>query len=81
MENYLAQITIDFGMMADEHEGAAKNEHLWGLGAPDTETAEMHNENEMTHLYLTEIYRAISNNPKWFMDKLLAFGDQLSKNN
>ena len=79
MENYLAQITIDFGVLADEHEGAAQNEHLWGLGAPDAETAEMHNENEMTHLYLTEVYRAISNNPEWLLDKLLAFGDQLKK--
>jgi hypothetical protein len=79
MENYLAQITIDFGVLADEHEGAAQNEHIWGLGAPDAETAEMHEENAETHAQLAEWFKDISNNPKWLLDKLLAFGDQLKK--
>lgn len=79
MENYLAQITIDFGVLADEHEGAAKNEHIWALGAPSADYAEMHEENEATHRQLAEWFRAISNNPEWLLDKLLAFGDQLKK--
>ena len=79
MENYLAQITIDFGMLADEHEGAASNERLWAKGAPDAEAAEMHEENEATHRQLAEWLRDISNNPEWLLDKLLAFGDKLKK--
>ena len=77
MENYLAQITIDFGMMADEHEEAMRNERIWALGAPNAEAAEMHEENMETHRQLADWYRAISNNPEWFMDKLLAYGHKL----
>lgn len=79
MENYLEQITISFGVLADEHEGAAKNEHIWALGAPSVDYAEMHEENEATHRQLAEWFRDISNNPEWLLDKLLAFGDQLKK--
>jgi len=68
MENYLAQITIDFGVLADEHEGAAKNEELWAKGAPDAETSEMHVENATTHRDLAKAYREISNNPKAFFE-------------
>jgi hypothetical protein len=79
MENYLAQITIDFGVLADEHEGAVRNERLWSHGAPDAETAAMHEENAETHRQLADWFRDISNNPEWLLDKLLAFDDQLKK--
>lgn len=68
MENYLAQITIDFGILADEHEGAAKNEELWAKGAKDVETSAMHLENATTHRELAGVYRDISNNPKVLFD-------------
>jgi hypothetical protein len=68
MENYLAQITIDFGVLADEHEGAAKNEELWAKGAKDAETSAMHVENATVHHELANAYREISNNPKAFFD-------------
>lgn len=74
MENYLAQITIDFGVLADEHEGAAKNEELWAKGAKDRETSEMHVENATTHRDLAKAYREISNNPKAFFEFIETLG-------
>jgi hypothetical protein len=79
MENYLAQITIDFGVLADEHEGAAKNNHIWAMGTPREDYTEMYEEQADAHRQLAEWFRAISNNPEWLLDKLLAFGDQLKK--
>lgn len=76
MENLLAQITIDFGKLAEDHYAAARNEHLWALGARDNETAVMHEENSDDHRQLALLYKNISNNPKWLLEKLLAFGDQ-----
>lgn len=76
MENYLAQITIDFGVLADEHEGAVRNERLWSHGAPDAETAAMHEENAETHRQLAEVYRKISNNPKAFFDFMYTLEDK-----
>lgn len=76
MENYLAQITIDFGVLADEHEVAASNERLWAKGAPDVEQAAMHEENAETHIQLARGYRQLSNNPKAFFDFISAMEDK-----
>ena len=36
--------------LIEEHTVAASNERLWAKGAPDTETAQMHEENAREHL-------------------------------
>ncbi len=51
------QLEQDFEALADEHEIAAKNEHLWALGANDGDTSAMHEENAEAHRELAEMYR------------------------
>jgi hypothetical protein len=74
MENYLEQIVIDFGVLATEHEDAAKNEHTWALGAPSADYCAMHEENAETHRQLAKAYRNISNNPKAFFEFIETLG-------
>ncbi len=54
------QLEQDFKALADEHEVAAKNEHLWALGSNDSDTSAMHEENAEAHRELAELYRRMS---------------------
>jgi hypothetical protein len=51
------QLEQDFEALADEHEQTAKNEHLWALGANDSDTSAMHEENAEAHRELAKMYR------------------------
>ena len=53
-KNWMA---LDFEDLIAEHQAAASNERLWAKGAPDQETAEMHEENADAHLGMVEHYR------------------------
>jgi hypothetical protein len=44
-ELMMIQINQDLQELAEEYAGAASNERLWAKGAPDTETARMHEQN------------------------------------
>ncbi len=44
-ELMMIQIKQDLSELAEEYHGAASNERLWAKGAPDTESAEMHEQN------------------------------------
>lgn len=54
------QIEQDFEALADEHDIAARNEHLWALGSKDSDTAAMHEENAEAHREIAELYRRMS---------------------
>jgi hypothetical protein len=41
--------------LIDEHSVAASNERLWAKGAPDQETAQMHEENAEEHIEFAQL--------------------------
>jgi hypothetical protein len=46
---------------AEEHRGAASNEHLWALGS-DCEASMLHAQNSMEHVQFAEILEDMANN-------------------
>ena len=44
-ELMMIQINQDMNELAEQYMGAASNERLWAKGAPDAETAKMHEQN------------------------------------
>lgn len=56
MENIFEVLRTAFEEQAEEHRVAASNERLWAKGAPDQETAEMHEDNAMVNMQLADIY-------------------------
>lgn len=70
MEAFINQLTLDFEALEDEHRIAARNEHLWALGSADSDTVQMHSENEELHKELAEFFCQLKENPKWLLDKL-----------
>ena len=48
--------------LAEEHDGAADNEYIWALGAPDAESTAMHTDNMDEHRRLAAMYRAMAEN-------------------
>lgn len=45
MELMQIQMKQDFEELAEQYFGAASNERLWAKGAPDAESAQMHEQN------------------------------------
>ena len=62
MENIFEILKTEFEELAEEHRVAANNERLWAKGAPDTEAAEMHEENAYTQVQLADIYTKLAAN-------------------
>ena len=50
-------LELDFEELIGEHLAAASNERLWAKGAPDQETAEMHEQNAEEHLGMVDHLR------------------------
>jgi hypothetical protein len=50
-------LELDFEELIGEHLVAASNERLWAKGAPDQETAEMHEQNAEEHFGMVEHLR------------------------
>ena len=67
-QNLMTQMEQDFLNLAEEHEGTAKNEHLWSLGAEDPEVAAMHEQNAEEHRALAEAYRRMSGHVLGFVE-------------
>ena len=67
-ETLLNQMEQDFENLAEEHEVAASNERLWAKGAPDLETARMHEENASGHLLLARMYRRMQGDTLAFVE-------------
>lgn len=54
------QITQDMEELAEQYESAASNERLWAKGSPDTETAQMHEENAEHNSEMAKFYRSLA---------------------
>lgn len=70
LENTIIKITNDMAELAEQYEYAASNERLWAKGAPDQETAEMHESNAAECAYLADVYRKLSENPQMMINAL-----------
>lgn len=72
MELTKIQMAQDFEANAEEYEVAASNERLWAKGAPDNETAQMHEENAEHCAMMAKLYRNMAKYPdallKLFME-------------
>lgn len=70
MENIIIKTANDMAELADQYEYAASNERLWAKGAPDQETAAMHESNAAECAYLADVYRKLSENPQLLINSL-----------
>ena len=72
MELTKIQMAQDFEANAEEYTVAASNERLWAKGAPDSETAQMHEENAEHCAMMAQLYRNMAKYPdailKLFME-------------
>ena len=50
----------DLEELAKEYEGAADNELIWALGAPDAETTKMHTQNVVHCRDMAKMYRYLA---------------------
>jgi hypothetical protein len=70
MENIIINIINDMAELMEQYQVAASNERLWAKGAPDQETAEMHESNAAECAYLADVYRKLSENPQLLISAL-----------
>lgn len=63
MENIIIKITNDMAELMEQYQVAASNERLWAKGAPDQETATMHESNAAECAYIADVYKKLSENP------------------
>lgn len=63
MENVIINIINDMAELMEQYQVAASNERLWAKGAPDQETAAMHERNAAECAVLADIYKKLSENP------------------
>jgi hypothetical protein len=57
------QIAQDMEELAKQYEGAAENEYLWALGAPDAEQTQLHTQNMMQNREMAKMYRRMAKYP------------------
>lgn len=57
MKIWLKKLYLD---AAEEHLGAASNEHLWAIGAPTGEAATLHEMNAEEHREFAEILKSMA---------------------
>jgi hypothetical protein len=55
-ELMMIQMEQDFNELAEQYAGAASNERLWAKGAPDAETAKMHELNAIQNHKMSLFY-------------------------
>jgi hypothetical protein len=67
-------MTQDFEELAEQYDGAASNERLWAKGAPDRETAEMHEKNAEHASLMASMYRRMATD-------VLAFAETYTEEN
>jgi hypothetical protein len=70
MENIIINIINDMAELMEQYQVAASNERLWAKGAPDQDTAEMHESNAAECAYLADVYRKLSENPQMLLNVL-----------
>lgn len=64
MELTKIQMVQDFSELAEQYDSAASNERLWAKGSPDSETAQMHEENAEHAAEMAEMYRRMAKYPE-----------------
>ncbi len=60
MELMQIQMEQDFAELAEQYDGAADNELIWALGAPDAETTKMHTLNVVHCRDMAKMYRYLA---------------------
>ena len=60
MELMQIQMKQDFEELAEQYDGAADNELIWALGAPDAETTKMHTQNAVHCRDMAKMYRELA---------------------
>ena len=71
MENILEVLRTAFEEQAEEHRVAASNERIWAKGAPNEETAGMHEDNAIHNLQLADIYENMSKDVLSLVEKYI----------
>ena len=59
-ELMMIQMEQDCNELAEQYDGAAENELLWALGAPDAETTKMHTQNVVQNREMAKFYRYLA---------------------
>ena len=60
MELTKIQMTQDFEELAEQYDGAAENELMFALGAPDAESTKMHTQNVVQNREMAKFYRYLA---------------------
>lgn len=62
MDNELMMIQMenDFNELAEQYDGAAENELMFALGAPDVESTKMHTQNVVQNREMAKFYRYLA---------------------
>jgi hypothetical protein len=63
-ELFEIQIVQDLSELAEQYDGAADNELLWSLGAPDAESAKLHAQNVVQNREMAKMYRNMAKYPR-----------------
>lgn len=59
-ELMMIQMKQDFEELAEQYDGAAENELLFALGAPDAESTKMHAQNVVQNREMAKFYRYLA---------------------
>lgn len=59
-ELMMIQMEQDFNELAEQYDGAAENELLFALGAPDAESTKMHTQNVTQNRAMAKFYRYLA---------------------
>ena len=59
-ELMMIQMENDFNELAEQYDGAAENELLFALGAPDADATKMHTQNVMQNREMAKFYRYLA---------------------
>jgi hypothetical protein len=59
-ELMMIQIEQDCNELAEQYDGAAENELLFALGAPDAESTKMHTQNVVQNREMAKFYRYLA---------------------
>lgn len=59
-ELMMIQMENDFNELAEQYDGAAENELMFALGAPDAEATKMHTQNVVQNREMSKFYRYLA---------------------
>ena len=59
-ELMMIQMENDFNELAEQYDGAAENELMFALGAPDAEATKLHTQNVVQNREMAKFYRYLA---------------------